>query len=103
MLAGEDRLERNENRLEEKQRGFSLDEEGSDRGWGDGADFTARIEDKDMVDRMLRLLTGRQREIMELCFVVGLTQQQIADRLGVGQRAVSFALEAAKKKLKKGL
>ena len=103
MLAGEDRLERNENRREEKQRGFSLDEEGSDRGWGDGADFTARIEDKDMVDRMLRLLTGRQREIMELCFVEGLTQQQIADRLGVGQRAVSFALEAAKKKLKKGL
>jgi len=103
MLAGEDRIEHNGNRREEKPRGFSLDEEGSNRGWGDGVDFTSRIEDKDMVDRMLPLLTGRQRQVVEMYFVRGLTQQQIADRLGVGQRAVSFALEAAKKKLKKGL
>ena len=100
MLAGEDRLEHNGNRREEKPRGFSLDEESSDRGWGDGVDFTSRIEDRDMVDRMLRLLTRRQRQVVELYFVQGLTQQQIASKLGISRPVVAKQLTAAQRRMK---
>jgi RNA polymerase sigma factor (sigma-70 family) len=95
MLAGEDRLEHNGNRREEKPHGFSLDEEGSDRGWGDGVDFTLRIEDRDTVNRMLPMLTDRQRQIVEMYFVQGLTQQQIADYLMIRKQVVCRHIQAA--------
>lgn len=37
-------------------------------------------------------LTARQREIVELSFVDGLTQSEIAERLGISQQVVSKSL-----------
>lgn len=46
-------------------------------------------------------LTERQREVIELYYFKGMTQQEIADELGIGRRSVGNALEGAIKKLKK--
>lgn len=46
-------------------------------------------------------LTGRQREIIELYYFKGMTQQEIADELGISKPGVHYALQGALKKLKK--
>lgn len=48
-------------------------------------------------------LTEKQREAMTLCYVEGLTQEEAAVRLGIGQRSISDRIEGALKKLKKFL
>lgn len=42
-------------------------------------------------------MTERQSEVIRLYFYKGMTQQEIADELGIGQRTVSHALEGALK------
>jgi RNA polymerase sigma factor (sigma-70 family) len=64
--------------------------------FGAGADDldeeTAAVRDE-MFDLLRELvatkLTPRQREIVELSFVDGLSQSEIADRLGIAQQVVS--------------
>jgi RNA polymerase sigma factor (sigma-70 family) len=55
----------------------------------------AAVRDE-MLDLLLELvataLTPRQREIVELSFVEGLTQSEIATRLGISQQVVSKSL-----------
>ena len=105
MMAGEDRLEHNRNAREEKKRLYYKDDhQGGDLERDeirDPGDFTLNLESKEAVDRLLDVLTDRQRKTVELYFMEGLTQQEIAERLGIGQRSVSYALEAAVKKIKK--
>ena len=46
-------------------------------------------------------LTDRQRRIVKLYFFEQLTQQQIADALGIRQQSVTDALRAALKRMRK--
>jgi RNA polymerase sigma factor (sigma-70 family) len=51
----------------------------------------------------LRLLTKREREVVALRFYRDLTQQDIADRLGLSQAQVSRTLSTAFAKLRRAL
>ena len=46
-------------------------------------------------------LTERQKEVIELYYFKGMTQQEIAEELGIGRRSVGNVLEGAIKKIKK--
>lgn len=46
-------------------------------------------------------LTKRQMEVIRLYFYKGMSQQAIAQKLGIGRRAVGNCIEGALKKLKK--
>ena len=54
-----------------------------------------RAEQRAMLDRLLRRLTLRQREVIRLRFEEDLTQQAIADRVGMSQMQVSRVLRDA--------
>lgn len=54
-----------------------------------------QIEDRDALVRALRLVPPAEREVLLLYFVDGLTQREIADRLGGSQMTVSRALGRA--------
>ena len=67
----------------------------------DPFDLATAVANRDLLEHVLGCLTEKQRKVVMLRFVDGLTQQEIGDRLGIGQRSVSYLLEAAIKKLKK--
>lgn len=56
---------------------------------------------RDMLSELLDCLTERQHEIVTAYFFDGLTQQQIADKLGIAKQSVNENLKAAIKKMKK--
>lgn len=64
-------------------------------------DVLEAVLQKDMVSELLGCLTGRQREVVEAYFFGELTQQQIADKLGITQQVADRTLKAALKKMKK--
>ena len=64
-------------------------------------DVLDAIVQRDMLSELLDCLTERQREVVTAYFFDGLTQQQIADKLGVSQQAVDNTMRQALKKLKK--
>lgn len=108
IMEGERRLEHNLNKTSSKYEAAVLECDGSD--WSDSimVDFLEEDNAEMLADQELRRLyaamgklTERQREIIELYYFKGMTQQEIADELGIGQRAVSHSLEGALKKLKK--
>ena len=66
-------------------------------------DVLDAIVQRDMLSELLDCLTERQREVVMAYFFDGLTQQQIADKLGIGQRAVAYHMEAALKRLRKNI
>ena len=57
--------------------------------------------EKSLLKKACETLTEKQREVMELCYVEGLTQDQAAEALGIGQRSVSDRVNGALKKIKK--
>ena len=59
------------------------------------------IVKRDMLSELLDCLTERQREVVMAYFFNGLTQQQIADKLGIAHQVVDRILKAALKKMKK--
>lgn len=59
------------------------------------------IIQRDMLSELLDCLTERQREVIMAYFFDGLTQQQIADKLGIAHQVVDRILKAALKKMKK--
>ena len=59
------------------------------------------IIQRDMLSELLDCLTERQREVITAYFFDGLTQQQIADKLGIAKQSVNENLKAAIKKMKK--
>jgi RNA polymerase sigma-B factor len=73
------------------------DEDGSrlvDMLGGDDPGF-ARAEQSATVDRLMRALTDRQREIVRLRFGEDLTQSEIGERVGLSQMQVSRLLRQA--------
>ena len=64
-------------------------------------DVLERIVRQDGVAELLDCLTDRQRRIVKLYFFEQLTQQQIADALGIRQQSVTDALRASLKRMRK--
>ena len=64
-------------------------------------DVLDAIIQRDMLSELLDCLTERQREVITAYFFDGLTQQQIADKLGIAKQSVNENLKAAVKKMKK--
>lgn len=64
-------------------------------------DVLDAIVQRDMLSELLDCLTERQREVITAYFFDGLTQQQIADKLGIAHQVVDRILKAALKKMKK--
>jgi len=55
----------------------------------------ARVEERDAIERLVRQLTPRERDILNLRFEEDLTQVEIAERTGISQMQVSRILRAA--------
>lgn len=64
-------------------------------------DVLDAIIQRDMLSELLDCLTERQREVITAYFFDGLTQQQIADKLGIAKQSVNENLKATIKKMKK--
>ncbi len=101
MLAGEDRLEHNQIQREENDHfSYSHDVvEGSDLR--DPFDFVAALEEKESIDRMLAVLTEKQRKLVLLHFVKGATHREIASQIGISHQAVTKAIRLAIEQMKK--
>lgn len=108
IMEGERRLEHNLNKTSSKYEAAVLECDGSD--WSDSimVDFLEEENAEMLADEELRRLyaaigklTERQREVIELYYFKGMTQQEIAEELGIGRRSVGNALEGAIKKIKK--
>lgn len=67
------------------------------------ADESTEIRRKDRRAALLDTLPARQREIMRLRLVVGLTAQETADRLGMAPSAVRMAQHRALDQLRKSM
>lgn len=100
-LEGEDRLERNNNAREENKRLLDGGATVEPDKLPDPHDFFGEFENKEMLSQMLNNLTDKQKKAVELYFIESLTQAEVAEHLGIGQRAVSYALDASVKKIKK--
>ena len=108
IMEGERRLEHNLNKTSSKYEAAVLECDGSD--WSDSVmvDFLDE-ENAEMIadDELRRLyaamkkLTERQKEVIELYYFKGMTQQEIADELGITQVAVTQCMSRAIKTLKK--
>lgn len=59
-----------------------------------------RVEQRQMLSSLLRDLPERDRGVIELRFVVGLTQSQIGERIGVSQMQVSRILSRILRELR---
>ena len=108
IMEGERRMEHTRSVINSNNEEFMLSNDGSD--WCEVAmvDFMEAENAEMLADQELRRLyaaigklTERQREIIELYYFKGMTQQEIAEELGIGRRSVGNALEGAIKKLKK--
>ena len=108
IMEGERRMEHNLNKTSSKYEAAVLECDGSD--WSDSVmvDFLEEENTEMLADEELRRLyaamrklTERQKEVIELYYFKGMTQQEIADELGVSKPGVHYALQGALKKLKK--
>ncbi|MDD2294973.1 MAG: sigma-70 family RNA polymerase sigma factor [Eubacteriales bacterium] len=113
VLAGDKRMnDMLADRYSRRSVGFAddVDEEDSEnRGRGEvavvaGADdvenkVVSKLDDR--VRKMLEHLTARQRQIVQMYYFEELTQQEIADMLGIARRVVGHTLEDAISKIQK--
>ena len=108
IMEGERRLEHNLNKTSSKYEAAVLECDGSD--WSDSimVDFLEEDNAEMLADQELRRLyaamgklTERQREVIELYYFKGMTQQEIAEELGIRQQSVNDFMRQAIKKLKK--
>ena len=110
MLRGDHQVERNSMDRKGDRRGqnknISLDyvtEEKEAAEWNSGYHFESpeqALIRKEMLREQLRKLTDRQREVFLLYHQCGYTQQEIAEMLGITQKAVDFRLDAAERKVR---
>ena len=108
IMEGERRLENNRNKICRDYEESTLACDGTD--WCEAAmvDFMEAENAEMLADEELRRLyaaigklTERQKEVIELYYFKGMTQQEIAEELGIGRRSVGNVLEGAIKKIKK--
>lgn len=108
VMEGERRLESNRNKSVAINEAACLDCDGSD--WSDAVmvDFMEAENAEMLADEELRKLyaamsklTEHQQEIIQLYFYKGLTQQEIAEELGIRQQSVNDCLKGALKKIRK--
>ena len=101
VLAGEDRLEHNNNVREQGNHySYSADAtEGADLR--DPHDFVADIESRETMAEMLGCLTEKQRQVVRMRIVDGWTQEEIQQRLGLARGTLLDRLNSAMKKLRK--
>lgn len=108
IMEGERRLEHTRSVINSNNEEFVLSNDGTD--WCEVAmvDFMEAENAEMLADEELRRLyaamgklTERQREIIELYYFKGMTQQEIADELGICQQSVNRITTQAIKKLKK--
>ena len=111
MLRGDHQVERNSMDRKGDRRGqnknISLDyvteEEEEAAEWNPGYRFESperALLRKEMLREQLGKLTDRQREVFLLYHQCGYTQQEIAEMLGITQKAVDFRLDAAERKVR---
>lgn len=102
-LKGEEQIEANlMNRKGDRKGGRQYEEDWEHiRVEEETPDVLDAIVQRDMLSELLDCLTERQREVVMAYFYDGLTQQQIADKLGVSHQAVDNILKQALKKIKK--
>ena len=58
------------------------------------------VEDRSATQSAMRALDDRERRIVEMRFIAGMTQSQIGDELGVSQMHISRLLRRAIAKLR---
>lgn len=107
-MEGEKRMEHNLSKTAAKFEQVSLECDGSDWSAAIMVDFLDEDNAEMLADRELRCLyaamnklTERQMEVVQLYFYKGMTQQEIADEIGIGRRSVGNCLEGALKKIRK--
>lgn len=102
-LKGEEQIEANlMNRKGDRKGGRQYEEDWEHiRVEEETPDVLDAIVQRDMLSELLDCLTERQREVVMAYFYDGLTQQQIANKLGVSHQAVDNILKQALKKIKK--
>ena len=108
LMEGEKRMEHNLSKTAAKYEEVSLKCDGSDWSAAIMVDFMDEENVEMLADKELQKLyaamkelTERQMEVVQLYFYKGMTQQEIADEIGIGRRAVGNCLEGALKKIKK--
>lgn len=108
LMEGERRIEHTRSVINQNNEEFMLSNDGTD--WCEAAmvDFMAEDNAEMLADEELRRLyaamnklTERQSEVIQLYFYKGMTQQEIADELGICQQSVNRIMNQAIKKLKK--
>lgn len=108
VMEGERRMEHNRSKRASNNECVSLECDGSD--WSDAVmvDFLLEDNAEMLADKELHRLyaamgklTERQLEIVQLYFYKGLTQQEIAEELGIARRSVGNCIDGALKKIKK--
>lgn len=108
IMEGERRMEHTRSVINSNNEEFMLSNDGTD--WCEVAmvDFMEAENAEMLADEELRKLysamgklTERQREIIELYYFKGMTQQEIADELGIARPVVAKSMKASLNKLKK--
>lgn len=108
VMEGERRLEHSRQVSAAEYEPASLQCDGTDLGGAVMIDFLEEQNRQMLADEELRRLyaaigklTERQQQIIQLYYFKGMTQQEVADELGISKPRVCMAIEAALKKLKK--
>lgn len=108
LMEGEHRMEHNRNKRAADVEKVSLKCDGSDWSAVVTVDFLNEDNANALADRercrlyaAMSKLTERQAEVLQLYFYKGMNQAKIAKKLGIGQRAVSYSLMSALKKIRK--
>lgn len=108
LMEGEKRMEHNLSKTAAKFEPVPLECDGSDWSASIMVDFLDEDNAEMLADKELRRLyaamsklTERQMEVVQLYFYKGMTQQEIAEEIGIGRRSVGNCLEGALKKIRK--
>lgn len=108
LMEGEKRMEHNLSKTAAKYEEVSLRCDGSDWSAAIMVDFMDEENVEMLADKELQKLyaamnklTERQMEVVQLYFYKGMTQQEIADELGICQQSVDRIMKQAVKRLRK--
>lgn len=103
MLCGEERMERQYRDKAESSivslTGASPDEDGADMEIDAGVDVLEEVVSEDECLRMMETLTPRQREVVQMHFFEGMTQEEIAQKLNRKKQSVNESISWALKKI----